>query len=136
MRAMNANAEFQKAVAEAPQAFREAAEKGAAQMKESVEKMTVAAGEATHVLKDAFKGAQDYGAKVIEFTQANANSALEYARQLSTAKSPTEFFAISNDHMRRQFETFSKQTQELAALAQKMASATTESIKSGMHKVV
>jgi hypothetical protein len=51
-------------------------------------------------------------------------------------KSPTEFFALSNTHLRQQFEILSKQAQELAAIAQKMTAATTESIKSGMHKVV
>jgi phasin len=140
MRAMTANAEFQKAAANAPQAMREVAEKGAAQVKENLEKMTAAAGEATHLLKDTYstglKGAQDYSAKVLEFAHINTTSAFEYARQLSTVKSPTEFFALSNTHLRQQFEILSKQAQELAAIAQKMTAATTESIKSGMHKVV
>jgi phasin len=133
---MAANTEFQKEA----QALRDVAEKGAAQVKQNIEKMSAAADEATHLLKDTysttFKGAQDYGTKVLEFVHTNTNSAFEYAKQLSTAKSPTEFFAISNSHMRQQFETFSKQSQELAAIAQKMTSATAESLKSGMQKVV
>jgi phasin len=139
MRAMT-NAEYQKAAANAPQAIRDVAEKGAAQVKENLEKMTAAAGEATHLLKDTYstslKGAQDYSAKVLEFAHINTNSAFEYARQLSAVKSPTEFFALSNTHLRQQFEILSKQAQELAAIAQKMTAATSESIKSGMHKVV
>jgi phasin len=137
MRAMTANAEFQKA-ANVPQAFREVAEKGAAQAKESFEKMTAAAGEVSHVLKDTYasslKGAHDYSTKVLEFAHVNTNSAFEYARQLSAVKSPTEFFSLSNNHLRQQFETLSKQAQELAAIAQKMTAATTESIKAGIHK--
>ena len=43
---MTVNAEFQKAAANAPQAMRDVAEKGAAQVKENLEKMTAAAGEA------------------------------------------------------------------------------------------
>jgi phasin len=140
MRAMTVNAEFQKAAANAPQAMRDVAEKGAAQVKENLEKMTAAAGEATHLLKDTYsstiKGAQDYSAKVLEFAHINTTSAFEYAKQLSTVKSPTEFFALSNTHLRQQFETLSKQAQELAAIAQKMTAATTESMKSGMHKIV
>jgi phasin len=139
MRAMTVSAEFQKA-ANAPQAFREVAEKGAAQAKENFEKMAAAAGEATHVLKDTYatslKGAHDYSAKVLEFAQINTNSAFEYARQLSAVKSPTEFFTLSNNHLRQQFETLSKQAQELAAIAQRMTAATTESIKTGIHKAV
>ncbi len=137
---MNANAEFQKAAAAAPQALRDVAEKGAAQVKENIDKMTAVAGEATHFMKDTYsttvKGAQDYSAKVLEFANINTNSAFEYAKQLSAVKSPTEFFTLSNTHLRQQFETLSKQAQELAAIAQKMTAATTESIKSGMHKVV
>jgi phasin len=138
MRAMTADAEFQNA--DAPRAFREVAEKGAAQAKENFEKMTVAAGEATHVLKDTYatslKGAHDYSTKILEFAHVNAMSAFEYARQLSAVKSPTEFFSLSNNHLRQQFETLSKQAQELAAIAQKMTAATAESIKTGIHKAV
>jgi phasin len=135
MHAMTANAEFQ---AVAPEAFREVAEKGAAQAKEIFEKMNAAAGEAAHVLKDTYttslKGAHDYSAKVLEFAHINSNSAFEYARQLVAVKSPTEFFSLSNAHLHQQFETLSKQAQELAAIAQKMAAATTESFKAGRHK--
>lgn len=124
----------------APQALREVAEKGAAQAKENFEKMSAAAGEATHLMKDTYsttlKGAHDYSAKVLEFARINTNSAFEFAKQLSSVKSPTEFFALSSNHLRQQYETLSRQAQELAAIAQKMTAATTESIKSGMHKVV
>ena len=41
-------------------------------------------------------------------------------------KSPTEFFSLSNNHLRQQFETLSKQAQELAAIAQKMTAATSQ----------
>jgi hypothetical protein len=51
-------------------------------------------------------------------------------------QSPTEFFTLSNDHLRQQFEILSRQAQELAAIAQKMTAATTESIKAGVQKVV
>ena len=132
------NAEYQKAAANAPQAIREVAEKGAAQVKENLEKMTAAAGEATHLLKDTYstslKGAQDYSAKVLEFAHINTNSAFEYARQLSAVKSPTEFFALSNDRIRQQFEVLFRQGQELAAIARKVTVATTESAKPGVNK--
>ena len=137
MRAMTAEAELQKA-ANAPRAFREAVEKGAAQVKEDFEKMTVAADEATHVLKDTYvtslEGAHNYSAKVLEFAHVNTMSAFEYARQLSAVKSPTEFFSLSNSQLRQQFETLSKQAQELAAIAQKMATATASSVQTGLRR--
>jgi phasin len=111
-----------------------------AQAQQNFEKVTAAAGEATHLLKETYsttmKGAQDYSAKVLEFAQVNTNSAFEYARQLSSVKSPTEFLELSNSHLRQQFELLSRQAQELAAIAQKMTGTMTGSIKSGVNKIV
>jgi phasin len=125
--------------ADAPEVLRDVSEKTVAQAKENFENMSAAAGAATEQMKNtgsaAFKGAQDYSAKVLEFAHLNINAAFEHARKLSSVKSPTEFFALSNDHLRQQFEILSRQAQELAAIAQKMTAATTESIKAGVHKV-
>jgi phasin len=111
-----------------------------AQAQQNFEKVTAAPGEATHLLKETYsttmKGAQDYSAKVLEFAQVNTNSAFEYARQLSSVKSPTEFLELSNSHLRQQFELLSRQAQELAAIAQKMTGTMTDSIKSGVNKIV
>jgi hypothetical protein len=40
-----------------------------------------------------------------------------------SVKSPMEFFALSNDYAKRQFEILTRQTQELAAIVQKMTIA-------------
>lgn len=104
-----------------------------AQGKQSFEKMSAAADQAADVAKETYsttmKGAHDYSAKVLEFAQANTISAFEYAKQLSSVKSPAEFFELSNTHLRDQFERLSRQAQELAAIAQKMAGTMTESIR-------
>jgi phasin len=125
-------------VADAPQVFRDVAEKGSAQAKENFEKMSVAAGDVTNQMKNVysttFKGAQDYTAKVLEFAHVNINAAFEHAKKLSSVKSPAEFFALSNDHMRQQFEALSRQAQELAAITQKTTAATTESVKASVQK--
>jgi phasin len=111
-------------VTDAPEALRDVAEKSAAQAKENLEKKMSAAGEATNLLKHSsattFKGTQDYSAKVLEFTNANINAAVEQATKLASVKSPTEFFALSNDYAKRQFEILTRQAQELAAIVQKM----------------
>jgi hypothetical protein len=110
---------------------RDAAEKGAAQ----VEKMTAAAGEMmNHTYAANMKGFQEYNAKMLEFANTNATAAFEFMRQLTTVKSPTEFFAMSSNHMRQEFETYTRQAQELAAIAQKATTATTDTIKSGLNK--
>jgi phasin len=128
----------QASTAQASKAFRDVAEKSTAQAKENYEKMSAPAAAAADLMKIAysttFKGAQDYSAKVIEFAHVNTNAAFEYARQLSSVKSPAEFFALSNGHLRQQYEIVSRQAQELAAIAQKVTAATTESVKAGVDR--
>jgi phasin len=107
-----------------PNVLRDVAEQSAAQAKENLETMSAAAGEATNLLKHGLatnlKGTQDYSAKVLEFANANINAAVEHVTKLLSAKSPMEFFALSNEYAKRQFEIFTRQAQELAAIVQKM----------------
>jgi len=89
--------------------------------------MTAAAEQATDVLKHGYattvKGTQDYGTKVLEFTNANIKAAVEHATKLMSVKTPMEFWALSNDYAKRQFEILTRQAQELAAIAQTMTLA-------------
>src|SRR6202012_3936166 len=123
---------------EMPAAFREFAERGVAQAKDTYEKMKAAAEEATDVLETTYstasKGASDYGLKMIEAARVNTNAAFDYASELVTAKTLSEFIELSSAHARKQFETMTAQTKELGALAQKVAPETTEPIKAGMNK--
>ena len=120
------------------QAFRATAEKGTAQAKEAFEKMSAATAEATDLIKNSYstavKGAQDYNTKFIEFAQANTEAALDFVQKLSSVKSPSDFFELSTEHSREQFETLTEQTKELAALAQKVTLATVEPLKTGVTK--
>jgi phasin len=123
---------------EMPAAFREFAERGVAQAKDTYEKMKAAAEEATDVLETTYstasKGASDYGLKVIETARVNTNAAFDFIGELITAKSPSELIELSSTHMRKQFEALTAQSKELGALAQKVATETAEPIKSGMNK--
>ena len=107
-----------------PHVLRDVAEQSAAQAKESLETMSAAAGEANNLLQrglaTTLKGTQDYSAKVLEFTNANINAAVEQATKLMSVKSPMEFFALSNEYAKRQFEVLTRQAQELAAIVQTM----------------
>jgi phasin len=122
----------------APQAFREMAEKGTTQAKETYEKMSAATAEATDLIKNscstAVKGAQDYNNKLLEFAQTNTNVAFDFAQKLLSVKSPSEFMELSTEQARKQFETLTKQTKELTALAQKVSLASTEPLKAGVTK--
>ena len=123
----------------APQAFREMAEKGTTQAKETYEKMNAATAETTDLIKNSYsmavKGAQDYNTKFIEFAQTNTEAAFDFVQKLSGVKSPSDFIELSTEHSRKQFETLTEQTKELAALAQKVTLATVEPLKTGATKV-
>jgi phasin len=123
---------------EMPAAFREFAERGVAQAKDTYEKMKAVAEEATDVLESTYstasKGASDYGLKVIEAARVNTNAAFDYAGELLAAKTFSEVIELSSAHARKQFEALTLQSKELSALAQKVATETAEPIKSGMNK--
>ncbi len=123
---------------EMPAAFREFAERGVAQAKDTYEKMKAAAEEATDVLETTYstasKGASDYGLKVIEAARTNTNSAFDFAGELLAAKTISEVVELTSAHARKQFEAMTAQSKELGTLAQKLAAETTEPLKSGMSK--
>jgi len=123
---------------EMPAAFREFAERGVAQAKDTYEKMKAVAEEATDVLETTYstasKGASDYGLKVLEAARTNTNAAFDFAGELITAKTLSEVIELSSAHARKQFEALTQQGKELGALAQKVATDTAEPIKSGMNK--
>jgi phasin len=123
---------------EMPAAFREFAERGVAQAKDTYEKMKAAAEEATDVLETTYstatKGASDYGLKVIEAARVNTNAAFDFAGELITAKTLSEVIELSSAHARKHFEALTQQSKELGALAQKVAAESAEPIKNGMNK--
>lgn len=121
---------------EIPAAFREAAEKGVTQAKETWEKMKSVTEEATEVLEDSYntaaKGASDYSLKMLDAARTNTNAAFDFAGKLMTAKSLSEMVELSTTHTRKQFDTLSAQGKELASLAQKVTTDTVEPLKAGM----
>ncbi len=118
---------------EVPTAFREMAEKGIAMAKENYDKMKSSAEEATDVLEETYstasKGCSGYGLKVIEAGRANANASFDLMTELLTAKSYAEVVELSTAFMRKQFDTLTAQTKELAEEAQKVCADTAEPIK-------
>ena len=123
---------------EMPAAFRDFAERGVAQAKDTYEKMKAAAEEATDVLETTYstatKGASDYGLKVIEVARVNTNAAFDFAGEVMAAKTLSEVVELTSAHARKQFEALTQQSKELNALAQKVATETAEPIKSGVNK--
>jgi phasin len=128
---------FEMPKVETPAAFREIAEKSVSQAKEGYEKMKSTAEEA-NVLEDTYaigsKGAADYGAKLIGMARVNTNAAFDFYTELMTVKSFSEMAALSTAHARKQFETVTRQTKELTALAQKVTTETTVPLKDSITK--
>jgi phasin len=103
---------------EVPAAFREMAEKGVAQAKESYEKMKTAAEDATKMLEETYatasKGCSGYGLKLMETARANSNAAFDLFGGVMNAKSFSEVVELYTAYARTQFDTVSAQAKELA----------------------
>src|SRR6185312_2795979 len=98
-----------KSKTDAPEQLREMAERGAAQSKEVLEKMSAASGQAADVMQHCYsaavKGVQEYNNKVIEFAQANTKTAFGFAQRMSGVKSPSEFIELSTELTQLQLTT-------------------------------
>ena len=123
---------------DAPQAFREIAENGTKQAKETYEKMSAATTDAVDLIKNsystAFEGIQDYNNKFIGFAHDNINATFDFVQKVCAVNSPSAFAELSTEYARRQFETLTEQTKQLTVFAQKMTLASAEPLKTGVAK--
>ena len=115
-------------------AARKFADKSALQ----TEKLGEAAEQTTKLIQNTFetasKGIRDYNLKALEIGRVNSDAAFKYAQQLMNVKSPSEMLELWTTHARKQFETLTEQTKELAMLSQRVATETTEPFASGATK--
>ena len=120
------------------EAVREFAQQGAAYSQDFYEKTKAAAEQTNKVLEQTFatatKGAAEFNQQWIEMARHNVNAAFDLAAKLAMVKSPTEFFELSAVHTREQLETFGKQAQHLATLAQKVTTDTVQPLQAGVTK--
>lgn len=101
--------------------------------KENCEKMKIASGKITDVLREAYssnaRGNAEYATKVIEFSAANTSSAFDFFSHLLGTKSPSEMLQLSLNHSRKNIETTAAQGRELWELAGKVATETAAPIR-------
>ena len=118
---------------------REFAEKSAERVKDTYGKVQAVAEETTKAMEDTYstasKGAAHFNLHLLEMAQANMNAAFDFARQLTSVKSPSEFIELSTAHVRKQFETFTEQTQRLTTLAQKVTTDAAQPLQAEVAKV-
>jgi phasin len=131
---------FDATATEATAAFRDMAEKGIGQAKETYAKMKSAAEEATGMMETSYanatKGASDYGLKMVEMARANSNAAFDYAAELMGARTFAQMLEISTSHTRKQMESMATQAKELTTLAQKVATTTAEPFKESLTSMI
>ncbi|ABD89466.1 phasin [Rhodopseudomonas palustris] len=122
-----------------PEQVRALAEKGVSQARESYIKLKDAAesqnGTIEAVFSSASKGATDYSAKLVDIVKTNTNATFDFAQALIGAKSLPEALELWTAHARKQVETLTSQTKELAELTQKVAADTVEPIKTNAAKL-
>jgi phasin len=136
---MSANDPFSTVVPfQVPEQVRAFAEKGVSQAREGYQKLKEAAETNNGAMEAAYtsatKGAGDFTAKVIEIAKTNTESAFDFAQALLGVKSLPDAFELVNSHARKQFETLTAQSKDLAEITQKVATETVEPIKAGAAK--
>ena len=108
---------------------REAMEKGA----ETAER---AAREVEHSYSSATEGLRDFNAKLIDIAQSNTVASLNFLAELARAKGPTEAFELWSRHVQNELQRLTEQSQELAALGQRIASSSTEPLRRGFDQTL
>ncbi len=107
-------------------------DKSAAITNEALEKGKAAVEQSYAV---AVENIRAFNVKMIDMARANAEAGFDFALQIATAKSPSDFAELWTTHAREQFETFSEQTKELTALGQKMAGESAAPIAQSVNQV-
>ena len=123
-----------------PGMFGEFSEQGVARAREGCEKIKAASEEMAEALRETYssnaRSATDYGLKVIEISNANAASAIDFLSHLLGSKSVTDVVSLSATHAHKVFDTASAQSKDLLELAQKLATETSEPIRKRVAKVL
>ncbi len=76
----------------------------------------------------------DIQMKTVEFTQNAVTAAFAHTRSLFAVKEPAEFFALQQDFMRQQAESFQRQAAELGQLSLQLAKETAKPVQEGATK--
>jgi phasin len=113
-------------------------DKGAAIASETLEKGKAAAEQATRAVQQSYSitvdNIRDFNIKMIDMAQANAEAVFEFARQLATAKQPSDMIKLWTAHAEKQFDLLTEQTKELSSLGQKIAGESVEPITRGVNQ--
>jgi phasin len=123
---------------ELPPAFRDIADKGAAQLRDAYDKAKVAGEETSRLIEETYattsKGVVEANLKALEIARDNVNAAFDHARELAGVKSLPELIELSTTYARGRVEALTKHGEQFAALGQKLAAETGEPLRAGVKK--
>ena len=74
----------------------------------------------------AAEGIRELNVRLQDMAQTNGMAALEFVRELTTAKGPKEAFEVWSKHANDQFQRFTAQSKELTLLGQKIAGSSAQ----------
>jgi phasin len=119
-------------------AARNLAEAPATYAKDAADRSARAADEASNVVEQlqtkVGKGAKDLNLHFIAVACANMNAAFDFAQQLMSITSPSEFVELSAAHARKQFEMLNEQIKQLSTLVQHAATDSAQPLQAGAMK--
>jgi phasin len=120
--------------------FGELSERGGGRAQQGCEKVKAASEEMAVALRESYsrnaRGATDYGLKVIEISNANTSSAIDFFALLLGSKSVTDVFTLSAAQARKAFETTFIQNKDLWELAQRLATEAGQPVRKNVAKVL
>lgn len=109
---------------------KKAAGEGASIARETIRQGEAKAAQSLQAMQDslymASDGARALNVKLVEIMRTNAEAFFDFAEQIANAKEPGKLAEIWSSHAQKQMALFSKQGQELAALGQKLTTASVE----------
>jgi phasin len=123
---------------EMPAVFRDFAEKGIEQARETYSKMKSAAEQTTDAIEDSYEtareGAVSVSLKALEAAQTNAEAGFAFAKELVGAKTLSEVIELQSSFARKQFDAVSGQVKELQEIARKAAIETGKPMRESVEK--
>jgi hypothetical protein len=107
-------------------------DKAARAAHESINNTMATGAETVRGVQEGFTSAvenvRDLNLRLIDMAQANTQAAFDFAREVATAKRPSDLVQAWTTHATKQFDVLTKQASELTTLGQQFGKTTTDSV--------
>ena len=125
-------------VAEIHESVRKVAERSLEQTRTAYDRFRAVTEETTGSFETSYaaaaKGLHEFNAKAIDALKSNADATFDLMKALMNVKTLSEAITLQTEHARKQFEALTAQSKELAEIAKKVATETTEPLKTSVAK--